>query len=63
MNEYRITTLIINQKQMNYDVELGLRNRGYPNRRTQNDSYARRFNQNRKVGKRASQKRLGVTNN
>lgn len=48
---------------MNYDVELDLRNRGHPNGRSKNDNYARRFNQNRKVGKRTSQKGLGVTNN
>ena len=48
---------------MNYDVELDLRDRGPPIGRNQNDNYARRFNQNRKVGKRDSQKGLGVTNN
>lgn len=48
---------------MSYDVELDLRNRGHPNGRSQNDNYARRFNQSRKMGKRASQKGLGVTNN
>lgn len=48
---------------MSYDVELGLRNRGPPNGRSQNDNYARQFDQNSKMGKRASQKGLGVTNN
>lgn len=63
MKEYRITNTYYQLKTNKYDVELGLRNHGPPNGRSQNDNYARRFNQSHKVGKRASQKGLGVTNN
>lgn len=41
---------------MSYDVELGLRNRGPPNGRSQNDNYARQFDQNSKMGKELAKK-------